>query len=372
MGTWGSGLYGNDTTCDIRDTYMGFLKERLSNQEAYEKTLEKYEDYMKDPDEAPLFWFALAETQWKVGRLMPEVKEQALEWIDKGGGMELWEESDGSGWKETLEELKTMLNAPMPKEKRICKPIKIESFNQEGNDMLSVFGNKKITKPYFDVIGGFPPENKILRELKDYNGEEKLCVACTQLPGLATEKIFDVKGYSDSDKRRILKEWIKFLKTNTKTIKALHFNSSVPQALLEAACCQDNLEELRFKWGSYSDLSPLENLQHLKYLYLGDAVRVKDITVLEKLDNLIVLSIEGFKKIGDFSPLATLCNLEQLAIFNTPMDDLEFLRKMPNLRSLIISGVKFKKKYTREELDNLLLVLPNMHIIGDLYRTFSK
>ena len=127
MGAWGSGLYGNDTTCDVRDTYMGFLKEQLSNQEAYEKTLKEYEEDTKDPEEAPLFWYALAETQWKVGRLMPEVKGKALEWIEKEGGMVLWEESKsgGSGWKKTLEKLRIKLETEQPKEKKIKKPVKI-------------------------------------------------------------------------------------------------------------------------------------------------------------------------------------------------------------------------------------------------------
>jgi len=74
MGTWGAGLYDNDISCDVRDTYIEFLKDKLSNQESYEKTLNMYQECIGDIDDEPLLWFALAETQWKVGRLMPEVK----------------------------------------------------------------------------------------------------------------------------------------------------------------------------------------------------------------------------------------------------------------------------------------------------------
>jgi len=77
MGTWSSSLYGNDTTLDVRDSYTDYLLEQLSNQEALEKTLADYQELI-GTDEEPLFWFALAETQWKVGRLTPEVKEKAL------------------------------------------------------------------------------------------------------------------------------------------------------------------------------------------------------------------------------------------------------------------------------------------------------
>jgi hypothetical protein len=46
---------------------------------------------------------------------MPEVKEKALMWIAKGGGLSLWAESKngGAGWKKTLEKLKDILESPM-------------------------------------------------------------------------------------------------------------------------------------------------------------------------------------------------------------------------------------------------------------------
>ena len=89
MGAWGTTLYENDTTSDIRDTYMGYLKDQLSNEEALEKTLVEYQELLGDEDEEFLLWYALAETQWKVGRLTQEIKEKALEWIAKDGGVAL-------------------------------------------------------------------------------------------------------------------------------------------------------------------------------------------------------------------------------------------------------------------------------------------
>jgi len=154
MGAWGTGLYDNDTTCDVRNTYMDFLQEQFSNQEVYEKTFEMYKDCIGDIDDEPLFWFALAETQWKVGRLMPEVKATALEWIEKEGGVLLWEDSPvgNSGWKKTLEKLKTTLEAEQRKEKKIRKPQVINhnlwnigdvyayQFHKEQSDKYGVHG----------------------------------------------------------------------------------------------------------------------------------------------------------------------------------------------------------------------------------------
>ena len=125
MGTWGSSLYANDTTSDVRDSYTQMLKDQLSNQEAYEKILKNFKDCMEDEDEAPLFWYALAETQWKTGRLLPEVKAKALEWIDKEGGAELWEENTkgAASWKKTLEALRVKLESEQRKEKKFRKKV---------------------------------------------------------------------------------------------------------------------------------------------------------------------------------------------------------------------------------------------------------
>ena len=122
MGIWGSGLYENDSTCDVRDGYLDYIQDGLDNEEAYKKTLEQSHDYIGDQDE-PLFWFALAETQWKLGRLRPDVKEKALEWIEKNGYLDLWVENPkgAAGWEKTLHNLKEKLNSPMPREKKIKK-----------------------------------------------------------------------------------------------------------------------------------------------------------------------------------------------------------------------------------------------------------
>jgi len=90
MGVWGTALYSNDTTCDVRDTYMNLLKYKLYNsKDAYENILEVYNGMIINSDEEPLFWYALADTLWRVGRLLPDVKEKALLWIEKEGGLHL-------------------------------------------------------------------------------------------------------------------------------------------------------------------------------------------------------------------------------------------------------------------------------------------
>lgn len=147
MGAWGTTLYANDVTCDVRDTYMKFLQDQRENIEAYEFTLENYKECIGDEDE-PLLWFALADTQWRMGRLIPEVKEKALLWIKKGGGLALWEESKngGAGWKKTLGKLEDRLKAPQPPEKIIKKPVQFTQNPWNVGDLYAYQFNTDIAK----------------------------------------------------------------------------------------------------------------------------------------------------------------------------------------------------------------------------------
>ncbi len=217
----------------------------------------------------------------------------------------------------------------------------------------------QIRDGYFSDIGGFAPMG-IVKEVKDYKGGDHLCIACTQL-----DYPLD---YSEREKKRILAEWIDFLRVNPTSFRGLHFNSRVPQTLFDAACCQENLEELRFKWGPYSDLSALKNLRKLKFLYIGSGASVQDISILGSMENLIVLFVENFKRIEDYSPLAALANLQQLVISGpilgtTPLKDLEFLREMQSLVSVWLPNTTYRKKYTSGELKDLRTSLPILHDI---------
>ena len=129
MGTWSRKLYGNDVTCDVRDTYIDFLHEQESNEDAENKTLNRYAEYM-GTDEECLVWYALADTQWKAGRLSDKVKARVFRYIEVYGGCELWEEvaNGADRWKNTLEELKKQLDSPMPKQRNYRK-VKPDVYN---------------------------------------------------------------------------------------------------------------------------------------------------------------------------------------------------------------------------------------------------
>lgn len=128
MGIWGYSLYSNDTACDVRDVYKKSLVECENNIDAYKKTYDACKDYVGS-DEEPLFWYALAETQWRLGRLMPEVKQNALFWIKQNGGCLIWEDDVNycEKWISTLERLRILLESPMPPEKKVLKQVEVET-----------------------------------------------------------------------------------------------------------------------------------------------------------------------------------------------------------------------------------------------------
>ena len=121
MGTWGTKIYEDDTASDVKEEYIDLLKQGIENEEATNRLIEGYDT--EDEEEGPIFWFALANIQWEYGRLLENVKKQALYYIESGIELERWEEDKKlyEKRKEVLKELEEKLNSPMPKEKRIVK-----------------------------------------------------------------------------------------------------------------------------------------------------------------------------------------------------------------------------------------------------------
>jgi Domain of unknown function (DUF4259) len=94
MGTWGAGIFDDDTAMDVRDSFEGALEQGLSASDAAARIREEYADDIGDEDDGPVVWLALASLQVKHGALQPEVKGRALEIIERGEGLERWQEAD--------------------------------------------------------------------------------------------------------------------------------------------------------------------------------------------------------------------------------------------------------------------------------------
>ena len=124
MGAWGTSLYANDSACDVRGDYVDKLRRGKSNEEALQEILEANRDSIGDEDEEALLWYALADTLWNYGRLVPFVKEKALYFLEHGEEDERWREAGEkklNAWRQTLEKLKKKLNTPQPPEKKVYR-----------------------------------------------------------------------------------------------------------------------------------------------------------------------------------------------------------------------------------------------------------
>ena len=120
MAIWGAKIYQNDVSDDVRAQYKDKLHRGMTGPEITQMLIEDFKDDIADDDEAPLFWFALADTQWNVGRLEEFVKEKALFHIQNERNRERWKSGHPKLYKERQKvwlELEAKLNSEQPEEK---------------------------------------------------------------------------------------------------------------------------------------------------------------------------------------------------------------------------------------------------------------
>lgn len=128
MGAWGTGIFQDDTACDIRDEYKQLLGDGLSAPQAKARILEAYKSSFADADESTVAWLALAAVQWQVGRLDDDTLRHALAVIESGSNLVRWNANpkDHDKRKATLEKLRVQISSPQPAEKRIRKEVRCE------------------------------------------------------------------------------------------------------------------------------------------------------------------------------------------------------------------------------------------------------
>ena len=120
MGYWGIGLYDNDTSLDIKDTFDERFRYGTSIEDVTSYMIEYFSDLKSDLNEERLFWITLADIQWEYGILLQEVLDKALNCIDSGGDLELWKDnnSDYIQREKVLSDLKYKLLSPLPPAKK--------------------------------------------------------------------------------------------------------------------------------------------------------------------------------------------------------------------------------------------------------------
>ncbi len=120
MGTWGTGLYQNDVSEDVKGDYIAKLRAGKSDEEALQEILQEYKEESEDIDCKYDFYLGLADTLWKKGRLTKEIKARALELIEEDKISQRWEsEKNRKEREKVLNKLKEKINGQMPERKRV-------------------------------------------------------------------------------------------------------------------------------------------------------------------------------------------------------------------------------------------------------------
>ena len=92
MGTWGTGLFSDDLAADVREGFRDLIGEGLTTEAAVSRLLREYKSSLRDPGEESVFWLALADTGWRLGRLDDAILNNALRVIDSGQDLARWED----------------------------------------------------------------------------------------------------------------------------------------------------------------------------------------------------------------------------------------------------------------------------------------
>jgi hypothetical protein len=114
MGTWGAGIFSDDTAADVREEYRSHLEDGLSGVEATDKVLHEFRESLDDVDASPPLWLSLAATQMKLGRLEDRVQKRSLQIIDEGLDLARFADQPKllKARKRVLEKLRTQLLEP--------------------------------------------------------------------------------------------------------------------------------------------------------------------------------------------------------------------------------------------------------------------
>ncbi len=130
MGAWGTGIYSDDTACDVKEMcqeIFPFVSVDEGNRIIFEQYAEIVNSTFIDNDYAA-FWYALADWQWKHGILTEDIRSKAIALLEAHTGIDEWQESgsakDVKKRIAVMDALKSQLESEMPPKKLPIKRLK--------------------------------------------------------------------------------------------------------------------------------------------------------------------------------------------------------------------------------------------------------
>jgi len=115
MGAWGTGIFDDDTTSDVKEDFIDHMIEGKTAHEATQMILDGYLDEFdmeEDLEVMSLVYIGLSAIQMEKNCLQEDVRTHAIKLIERGADLELWEESEEEefeGRKKILSEFRQKL-----------------------------------------------------------------------------------------------------------------------------------------------------------------------------------------------------------------------------------------------------------------------
>lgn len=140
MSAWGHKIKQDDYVCDVVNIFNEYLKINADVNKTTLEVIKQYSDDIDDEDDGPLFWIALAESQWEYNEVQKEIYNKVEKIITNELGLELWKEGDRKSLlarKKELNNFLTKVKKPNLKPKKYPKIILRKPKYREG-DCLSI------------------------------------------------------------------------------------------------------------------------------------------------------------------------------------------------------------------------------------------
>ncbi len=102
MGSWSTGVFGNDLASDVRGEYRQLLEDGSPDAEALQVVLRSFAHEVDDPDNGTCFWTGIAAAQMELGRLDPDVRDRTVALIDAGGDLRMWDDTGLANKRRTV------------------------------------------------------------------------------------------------------------------------------------------------------------------------------------------------------------------------------------------------------------------------------
>lgn len=162
MGSWSTGVFGNDLSSDVRGEYRELLEDGTPDAEALQKVLRSFAHAVNDPDNGTCFWTGLATAQMELGRLDHAVRDRTVAVIDAGGDLHTWDETGFANTRRAvLAKLRGRLLGPQKAAVKVRPPRRVPCPVQAGDVfLLALADGRKVRLRTLAVssnrLGDFP------------------------------------------------------------------------------------------------------------------------------------------------------------------------------------------------------------------------